>query len=126
MCVYEIVNFINFHSGQIDKLLFILEINSYKFTVIYSYVNGSVYTVRNISIIKMFISYQISNSALLRSIVFSRIHIFIDRGRREEIQPHGSHLTGDQSEQGSSYLDTYIIHHSSMHAMLLPCIINHN
>jgi len=99
MCVYEIVNFINFHSGQIDKLLFILEINSYKFTVIYSYVNGSVYTVRNISIIKMFISYQISNSALLRSIVFSRINIFIDRGRREEIQPHGSQLSGGQSDR---------------------------
>ena len=126
MGVNEIVNFINFHSGQIDKLLFILEINSYKFTVIYSYVNGSVYTVRNISIIKMFISYQISNSALLRSIVFSRINIFIDRGRREETQSHGSHLSGDQSEQGSSYLNAYIIHQSSMHAMLLPCIINHN
>jgi hypothetical protein len=60
MGVNEIVNFINFHSGQIDKLLFILEINSYKFTVIYSYINGSVYTaVRNISFIKIIISYQI-------------------------------------------------------------------
>jgi len=125
MSVNEIVNFINFHSGQIDKLLFILEINSYKFTVIYSYVNGSVYTVRNISIIKMFISYQISNSALLRSIVFSRIHMFIYRGRREEIQPYGSQLSGGQSEQGLPYLNTSI-HQSSMHAMLLPCIINHN
>ena len=73
----------------------------------------------------MFISYQISNSALLRSIVFSRIHIFIGRGRREEIQPHGSQLSGGQSEQGLQYLNASI-HQSSMHAMLLPCIINHN
>ena len=51
--------------------------------------------------------------------------MFIYRGRREETQSHGSLLSGDQSEQGLPYPNTYL-HQSCMLAMLLPCIINHN